>query len=167
MNIYMKYKSINELDNFHLHDAVVEKIEIKEKDMIWILEYANVTVENSQNNNENDMCTEEMKITFENAVIKDFIWCGSESRDENGNLISKKEDIAIEDKDAIKELKKTLKTACCVFGHRALENQEQYSYIFTLNCNEGVCDFILVFKNVIAEWDKYNGDAWYVNKGEK
>lgn len=157
----MKYKSINELDKFNLHDTELEKIKFDGKDMIWILKNANVTVKNSQNNNKNDMCVNMMKLTFKNIKIKNFVWLGSETRDEIGNLVEQTKCIEVKEQNSINELKKSLKRYCYIFGDKEIKNKEQYSYLFTMNTEEGVFEFILLFKTAVAEWNEYSGKSWY------
>lgn len=159
----MKYKAVNELDKFNLHDAIIEKMEIKDNNMTWFLKNANVIVENSQNNNENDLCVD-VKFTFENIEIKNFVWLGSETIDIDGNIIEKKGNREVKDDVAIEEIEKSVSTYCSIFGYSKEKNQEElrYSYLFTMATKQECFEFILSFKNVVAEWEDYKEKAWYI-----
>jgi len=158
----VKYKSINELDEFSLHDAELEKVEIQDKNMIWTMRNANVTTKNSQNDNETDMCVDIMKMAFINAKIKNITWSASETRDDKGNTISKTEAIKVEEElESI--LKGSLDKYCSIHGYSLVKELDARDYIFTMNTGLGVYDMRVMFDEVVAEWDSYKGEAWYVH----
>lgn len=158
----MKYKSVNELDKFNLHDVIIEKMEIKDNNMTWFLKNANVIVENSQNNNKNDMCAD-VKLIFEEMAVRDFKWQGSIVMNEKGHIIKENDDIQISDENALEELKSLLDLHCCRILEHSKENDE-FSYLFLIDIPKGLFQFILSFKNAITEWNEYKGNAWYVKR---
>lgn len=160
----MKYRSINELDEFNLHDAELEKIDFHNNSMLWRLKNVNVTKKNTQNNENDDMCVDIMEIVFENIEIKNLIWLDSGNTDDNANLINETLNPKNEQGYFMEEIKRSLNSFCYIFGHKKVESQDISKYLFTMNSKKGVYEFLLVFENIIAEWDEFKGKAWYVNR---
>lgn len=155
----MKYKSINELFTFDLHDAYIDKMEYVNNQMKWHLTDANIQTNNSQNTYSVDMCTKDFMITFENTVLFDMYFIGCEVSDDKGNIIQVIPNRQIENDKMIDTLIDLIKKEPCVLGHCKTDN----GVCFTIHRDSDVLEFEFNFTKCIAEWDKFDKKAWYVN----
>jgi len=71
-NAMAKYTSINELDTFVFHDAILERLSFEGNGMIWHVECLGVHIANTQNMHLTDMMIKEAKVTLHDIELVPF-----------------------------------------------------------------------------------------------
>jgi len=160
----VKYRSINELSKFEYHDAIIEKFEFMQGNLIVEVSGINITTANPQNTFEKDMCTHKANIIFEGATVEKIIISGYESLDSDMKLIEKVADVEVKKE----EYNSIFDNAEGAYGHissmEILTKLEdgKYQICFCIDAYHiGWYYLTLVFERGIVEWDEFNGEAWY------
>ena len=158
----MKYTSINELSCFEFHDANIEEIEFRDRNMVWRLSAVNATKENSQNSFDIDMCIDDAEIIFEDYEIVEIIFSAYEIFDSNQVLIESAEARTAMPDEYVHILSETLGNYCYILGMKQIPNKDlRQKVCFDIDGGAGNYDLILSFSKSIVQWDEYNGKAWY------
>jgi len=158
----MKYTSVDELDRFQFHDAQIQKIVSSSMDMIWETSLVNVTTDNTQNQFNNDMCTNFAVIVFENYHIESIIFGASEAwRD--GVLVASREARTLlpEEYDSI--LNETPCSYCYILDMELLSDGQDSMHrsVFDITGGAGTYYLTFSFTKAIISWDEYSGIAGY------
>lgn len=95
----MKYRTINELDTFDFNGGLIADIEQGDRNFIFIID--NVTIKSTNNCNRDimDMRTNQLQLTFKNAVIEKIIEEGYKVYDADSRLQEVIEDRIVEKKE--------------------------------------------------------------------
>jgi hypothetical protein len=158
-----KYISINELDKFHFHDACFRDIEINNENMIWKLEFVNVTTTNSQNNLDVDMEAGILFLTFKNWKVKKIEYYGFESRDEHWNIIGQQPNIVAPKEDYLEILLTIGKQNGVIsYVEDNYDNQNEIKLCSIDFSNPDVLNIELEYSDTQAEWENYTSKAWYI-----
>ncbi len=158
-----KYETINSLNTFELHDAVIENITIECNNMIWNLYCVNIKKENSLNTYQTDMKLGKCQLIFKNIEnIKGKFW-GSNTFDENNNIISQKDDITLKEKEIIDELKKYNEYVNDILYLKETNiGKDKYNVI--IDCNGyDIMSLSFDYESSIIKWNDFEDKAWYVD----
>lgn len=151
-----KFITENDLSLFRYHDAVVENVQFKGKDMIWALEAINVSTKNPHNSFDCDMQAGTFYLCFKNFRVVELISYGSIVSDKKGNQQEVIPDKAI----AKKEYKKTLRSLEYLYSYF---QDEEYPGTHNFEATTGP-DVLLIriqCSKAIAQWDSFENKAWY------
>ena len=161
-----KYTSENELDHFNFHDAIFKDVTFLDSDMVWTLEEVSVTTDNSQCNHECDMKASTMHITFYNYKINMFATIASKHIDRQGKLIKE-----IPSKVVPKETYETtlpgLIDLYMYLNHGNTVQSKVPTHHFEIGTGGPYYDIEISYYKAVAEWDTYEGKAWYVRDAER
>lgn len=157
----MKYVSVNELDTFYFHDAIIENAIFENDNMIWSVTSLNVTTDNPHNDFSTDMRIESAKITFENVIVTDITEWGYKSYDPETGEEETVAPLSIAPSGFDDYLKQYLETN--IFGMEKVENGNQglYTACFSINGIK-VFNITFTYSKAIVEWDGYCGKPWYL-----
>ena len=153
----MKYRSIDELYTFNLHDTYIVKMEFAGGRMEWKLIYANVEPENSQNPFLCDMCAVDFEIKFKDVSFIEMYFAGSDKFDDKGNFVRTEPNRHIEISKMSDTLLELAKREPKIHGHCKVDN----GVCFTINKDSEVLEFSFSFSSCTAEWNGYGGKSWY------
>jgi hypothetical protein len=153
----MKYRSVNEIEKFEFHDSIIEKVLFRGNDMILNISYANVLTTNSQNHFSTDMCVNNINFIFKKYKIKKMIWKRVQRYDDNNELIEEILEEIILESQFCKTLE-GIKNFNISYG----QYKGKSIYVFEIIANR-LLYVELTSDEVIAEWDSYDGEAWYAN----
>jgi len=152
----MKYKAVNELPHFDYHDALINRIYFKNKDLIWDVSEINATTENSQNNFEDHMCIEDAFMIFENAQIENIFIGGYKGYNSDGVLIDSKDDVTLQPEEYEDFLKsKNRENDSYIFGMESFSELENGKYRVKFD------SITFTFSKSIIKWENYSGKARY------
>jgi len=158
----MKFTAINELTCFEFHDANIEMIDFRDKNMIWKLSAVNATKENSQNHFATDMCIDDAEITFEDYEIVDIIFGAYKIYDSNQVLIESAEARTAQPDEYCDILNKTLSDYCYILSMEETPREDVKQQVcFDIDGGAGNYTLVISFSKSIVQWDEFNGKAWY------
>lgn len=162
-----KYETTNNLNTFAFHDAVIEGVTFENNNMIWNLYCVNITKENNLNTYPNDMKLGKCKLVFKNIEnIKGKFW-GSSILDENNNIIGKKEDIILNEKEIIDQLKKYNEYVNDILYLKET-NIGNSKYNVLIECNGyDIMSLSFDYETSIILWNEFEGKSWYVDFNNK
>lgn len=156
----MKFQVKDEMDTFSFEDAVIEKLEVKENEIIFGFNGALVKENNSQNARFQDMYCGAMELTLEGAKIARFVKEGMKYYDADGNLLNEipNEDVPAPAQPAI--LERLAKGTVFTTVKDEVETGYAYEFGIDVPCTddeEEVDTFWLciTFSHAIAGWERY------------
>jgi len=158
----MKYVSINELLHFDFHDSVIERIDLNDDEMIWLVSAVNALSSNSQNNHDDAMCIESAAITFENVSIESIV-TGAYTVHQYGKLIESHEEKTVTSSKYNDILRETVGGNHIHGLDDFSADNNQYSACFNIDSYTETGNYFLTIKftKVIVQWENFNGKAWY------
>ncbi|SEP42141.1 hypothetical protein [Propionispora vibrioides] len=158
----MKYVAIDELNHFSFHDAELQKIDIYEDKMRWLLSAINATVQNSQNSYDEDMCIIEAEIIFEHFKIENIVIGEYKVYDSSHKLIESVEAITVDADKYDDILKKTLNGYCYLYSMEELHTDDDKNVVcFIIDGGDDTYHLTISFSKSTVIWDNYDGKAWY------
>ncbi len=159
----MKYRSINELDCFEFHDAIIKELSIVNNNMMWLASSINAMTTNSQNTNIKDMCVKEAVMMFENMQIDSIVFNSWKSYDSQNNLIESVAAVTAKPEEYEDIIKKSFKRCCYIQSMEEInkQNEGNYKSCFLLDSIAGMFYFTFSFSKSIVEWNEFSGEAWY------
>ena len=159
----MKYKSVNELDNFQFHDAQIKNILLTDTEMMWDVSAINATTQNTQNDHPKDMCIENATMKFENVCIKNLVFGAYTVHDSDNNLIESVDATTAMPEEYTEILTESTNSYCFIYGMDELQQNPDNTYSVCFNIDGGAGNYYLTFSFSLStiEWDKFSGEAWY------
>lgn len=150
-----KYITTNELENFSLHDCLIENIYNEQGELTFQLSHVDVLESNSCNKTSNAKTTNEAEIIFLDYNIH-YIEINYFEKD---TVRIEKPDF----KDLLYYLKDT-QILQCVDIIKYNSNFLYYFLVDSMNnkSEQYLLKLIIDFNSVIIRWNKYDGDAWFV-----
>lgn len=159
----MNYTSINELDCFQFHDAMITDIQLSGSTMVWEVSAVNAMTTNTQNDNPKDMCIQSAIMTFENAFIEKLEYTAYQVCNSDWEIIESVEAVVAKDDEYEDILKRSTSRKCYVLSMEELVKIEDNKYHVCFYLNDVTDAFTLsfTFSSAIVKWDEYNGESWY------
>lgn len=155
----MKFRSVNEFENFKFKDSMLHSIEFTENQMILLLEGAVVGEDNSQNARYEDMYCKLMQLKLNNFVLKSFVEQGFKHFDMAGNLVNEVPDRRLSGTE--KKYVLSHVDGAYLFRLKKVSGSDEYEMIFDIE-SEGDDEFTKTyqinfeFEGCVAEWDRYS-----------
>ncbi len=154
----MRYKSVDEINNFRFDDCVINSISESGSDVSISAEALIVCANNSQNSNYTESYAGITQIRFTEGRIKGLIKDGYKYYDANEVLISEVEDSVIANED----IKAFLKTCEGAYLYEISEDKENNCYILGIEFEDAEDNTVgdsyrltLECEKIIIEWDEY------------
>ena len=159
----MKYKSINELNTFEFHDALIKDISFNHNEIIILVSELNATTDNSQNTDTVDLCIEEAELTFLNAKITKIEFSGWVTYDSHHNLIEKVEPRQVDNADFFEIVQKTKECGWAYFqSMESVQKQDdKFTVCFYIDGGAGTYYMTMEYSCASVTWNSYSGAAWY------
>lgn len=154
----MKYRSVNQLDNFEFHDADFTLIKFDNDELTVSVKNLNIHKNTVQNPSEYDMEIEYAKIVFKGFRVHSFELGRTWKRDANGNTYSDDPVIIYEGKKAEDKIMQELQNQVWVYY---LGKENNFLYCIEGSGIEPLFTVQFSFESVIIEWDNYLKKAWY------
>lgn len=156
--IHMKFRSVNEFENFKFKDSMIRSIEFTQNQMIITVEGAIVGEDNSQNSRYEDMYCMLMQVKFNNFELLSFVEQGYKHYDMAGKLVNEVPDRRL----SANEKKYVLShaDAAYLFRLKKVGGTDTYEFIFDINSEDDeeftkTYQINFKFDGCVAEWDKY------------
>jgi len=155
----MKYISINKVDDFEFHDAVIDFFSFQNDDLEVSIKHLNIHSTAMQNPFDEDMEIKEARIAFKGFIpisytkAKDLVKC------EDGAW-RPSEYITMRDSEAFDSLMKEITHGVTVYYFEKSKEKDSEYYIEALG-DEPYFTATFKCKDVIVEWDEYLKKAWY------
>lgn len=165
----MKYKSIDELNTFDFHDAVIENFILSEKEMTFEISELNATTANSQNSDKNDLCIEKAIMTLQNAEVTDLEFLAYKEINNQG-IILKDEPAKKADKEQFSEILQNTLIDCKSYFQSVeslKKENDKYTACFCIDGNFNTYFLTVKFDSAIVSWDVFSDVAWYVKLSDE
>lgn len=151
----MKFKSVNETENFIYKDCVINEAHFTDVAVSFIVEALIVKASNSQNTNYTNSYAGDTEITFIRSVIEKITLLGYNKYDANDNLLEK-----VEDKEVSMSLNEMKTKFTGAYLTEIICEEEKYKVYFEIPDEDpsAVTDeyeMIITCDEVVIEWDKY------------
>ncbi len=156
----MKYKSINRLSDFEIHDTWLQFESYDNGKLVVSAKALNVHNGTNENPADCDMEIEKAIITIEDFEVEKFELLPAYQLDAEGNWYSNEPQFVLSGKEAEDKFIEALKDFVSLNGLN--EYKEDGKSIMEIETNCGI-EFIAicVFSRFIVEWDACSGKAWY------
>lgn len=154
----MKFKSVDELENFNFQDAQIEKIEKQENGLALTLEAVIVKAKNSQNANFTDSYAGTLLMRLENGNIQKAVKEGYKYYNANDELIEEVADTPLSEEEIDELIIKS--KGYYLFDVVKVEDDQNttghFLYLFGIDADEETSYwFQIEFDKSIVEWDRY------------
>ena len=148
-----QYISVNELDTFVFHDAVLEQLSFEENDMVWHVRYLGVNIANTQNRHQTGMMIKEAKVTLHDMEFIPF--CHP-----NTGIIP-----AMTREDLIRRHLRAGGTCFSYFFSAPSDRPDclcgDAEWISSIGY-DCLFNFSVAFSRLTVEWDEFAGAAWWI-----
>lgn len=147
----MKYRVVNELETFDFNEGFIVDIEDGLGSLVFMIDNVTIKSGNPCNRDIMDMRTNQLKLTFKNAVIKSMVEEGYKLYDADNQLQEVVEDRVI-DNDGYGEVFRSFIGSCYFDSIQELEPNE---YHLNINTDYQTYSVIVKCEETLTEWDKF------------
>jgi len=163
----MKYCVKNQLNLFEFHDSKFSLISFKENELCISANHINIHKDAKENPNDYDMDIRLANIYFKNIEIHSYEPMRAYTIDDNGNWHTNDPQIIYKGNEAKENFINDLKGGFYLYDIN-IKQCGKRTEIEICASNPKCVYTVLLFSDVIIEWDSYCGKAWYeVNKQYK
>ncbi|MBQ9071391.1 MAG: hypothetical protein IJY23_08630 [Clostridia bacterium] len=153
----MKYSSTNRFEDFEFHDSMLSLVSWDNSRLVIAAKHLNVHKDAAPNNAGADMEISEARITFYEALVKEFEPGRAWKRDESGNSYTDDPLIIHNGKAAHDMFENELRNSITVIGFTSDNGLYELGAV-------GIDPYFSVrftFSKFEVEWDDYREKAWY------
>lgn len=150
-----KYISVNELDTFHFHDAILDRLSFEGNDMVWHVRYLGVVMANTQNRHLTDMTIKEAKVMLHDIEFTPFYH-------PNTGILP-----ATTPEELFRLFLDAGQTVFSYFFSAPSDEQGRQCgnvewMLYESSIIDFLFDFSVRFSRLTVEWDEFDGPAYWV-----
>lgn len=154
----MKFKAVDELEQFSFQDAKIQKTEQQEGCLTFVLDAVIVKAKNSQNSNFTDSYAGTLSMRLMNANIQKAVKEGFKYYNANDELVEEVPDTPLSQLEIGALLKQS--ENCYLFDVVKVEEAQNetghFLYLFGIDTDEETSYWLQIeFDRSIVEWDRY------------
>lgn len=150
----MRFKTVNELENFKFVETHLQYIEVMGSEFIVVLDNVIISANNSCNRDIRDMRANNLGITISDASIISIIEEGYKIYNADGVLMEENQDIEI-DKEKYFDLIKSMEDSWLYSIEKKNSENEGIIYELVVDANEHTYLITVSGTNDRQEWDRF------------